>query len=74
VENRSVIVTLFKDDASQNQVPEGGSIASNNLTGPRIDMQFSDFTDVFEEDKYRPNIPAGQYPSGEIRGHIINLL
>jgi hypothetical protein len=36
-------------------------------------MQFSDFTDVFEENKYRPNIPEGQYPIGEIRGHMINL-
>ncbi len=37
-------------------------------------MQFSDFIEVFEEDNSCPNIPAGQYPSGEIRGHIINLL
>ena len=41
-----------------------------NLTGPRIDMQFSDFTDVLRKTN-TVQTSLGQYPSGEIRGHSI---
>lgn len=72
-ENRSVIVTLFKDYTSQYQVSESGGIAANNLTGPRVDTQFSDLIDEFDEDNAYAIIPTGQYPNGEIIGQIINL-